>query len=214
MISPEQFADQLRRAIEIIKENDPPLRIASYDTLGKQSLRIFTEGKNSSGGAIGQYNSTEPLYLNPKTSEGSFKVGGKPNDKGKRSRKKVSVQKFAGFSKNSLKDVGKKTKVDRKTRWFASYKDYRAEIGRESGFVNLDLGGELKLDMENPQSGVPTPTKVNEHEYIVQLKRQLSIKKVEGQEDRYGKIFNLTQSEKDNFFTRANFELKKILAGG
>lgn len=193
MISPEQFADQLRRAIEIIKENDPPLRIASYDTLGKQSLRIFTEGKNSSGSAIGQYNSTDPLYLNPKTAFNGAKLG-KPVGK-------TGKTKF-------------KSGKDHVTVFVESYKSYREKIGRKTGSVNLELSGELKSDMENPQGGAPAPTRVSEHEYIVQVKRPLSLKKIEGNEARFGTIFKLTSGEKDNFFTRANFELKKILAGG
>ena len=197
MITPQEFADKLKKALLIIKETDPPLRLAAYDTLGKQSKRIFTQGRLTDGSQIGQYNSTTPLYLNPAKTFNASMLG---PPKGKTGRTKF--------------ESGKKKGQDHKTIYVESYKAYRQKIGRETAYVNLELSGDMRSDYENPQNGVPTPEKLNTHEYLSIMKREINRKKASGQQARYGEVFFLTRNEKNNFFAIAAFQLRRLLSEG
>jgi hypothetical protein len=185
----DEFNLKLKQALAEIQANDIPLRLAAYSSLAEVSLRIFTKGGNADGGAIGQYNSTNPIYLNPKKSFGGSKLG--------TPRGKTGETKF----KNG------KTHV---TVYLDSYKDYKAVLGKPSGggFVNLELSGDLKSDFENGK--VPTPQQRGPHEYFVSLKRPINNDKRDGLEAKYGKIFALTNQEVENFIEDIKFEFAKI----
>lgn len=204
-----EYIDKMKLKVRKLSETDTPLLLAASSALAQFSTRVFVQGQTIDGGQY-QYNDTTPLYLNPRTSIGSFNVGGKPDDKGRRSRKKVSIQKFAGFSKNSLKDVGKKTKVARKTRYFSSYKDYRQEIGRESSFVNWNLGNDLKSEIENRASGRATPRKVGDG-YQVSVNSEENSGKLKGLMEKYPGVFQFSSSEKTTFFTDFEKEILRII---
>ena len=183
----EEFKLKLEQALAEIKANDVPLRLASYGALAEISKRVFTDGLNSDGGAIGQYNSTDPIYINPKKAFGGSKLGtprGKNGDtKFKDGRSHVSV-------------------------YLDSYKDYKSILGKPSGggFVNLELSGDLKSDFENNMA----PRQINTHEYIIGLKRPINIDKRKGLEAKYGRIFFMTQKEIDEFIADVKFEFAKI----
>jgi len=185
----EEFNLKLKQALLDIQANDVPLRLASYGSVAEVSLRVFTKGGNADGGAIGQYNSKDPIYLNPKKAFGGSKLG--------TPRGKNGDTKF----KNGKPHV---------TVYLDSYKDYKAALGKpsEGKFVNLELSGDLKSDFEN--GAVPTPTQLGPHEYAVQLKRNININKVAGLESRYGKIFALTNQEVENFIEDIKFEFAKL----
>lgn len=91
----------------------------------RQVKRIFELGLSGDGGKIGQYNSTNPIYVDP--------------DK--------SPKKFATKGKNGETEFknGKK----HKTGYFDSYKAFRGAINRETSFVNLRLTENLKFDFTN-----------------------------------------------------------------
>ena len=188
----EDFNRKLKEALLEIQANDIPLRLASYSSVAEVSLRVFTKGGNADGGQIGQYNSTDPIYVNPKKAFGGSKLG---TPRGKNG--------------NTTFKNGK----PHATVYLDSYKDYKAILGKPSGggFVNLELSGDLKSDFENGK--VPTPTQLGPHEYAVQLKRNVNIDKVAGLESRYGKIFALTNKELENFIEDIKFEFAKIFGG-
>lgn len=185
----EEFKDKLRKALAEIDANDTPLRLASYGSVAEVSKRVFTNGGNANGGQIGQYNSTNPIYINPKKSFGGSKLGpprGKNGDtKFKDGRSHVTV-------------------------YLDSYKDYKAALGKPSGgaYVNFELSGDLKSDFEN--GSVPTPQQRGPHEYFVGLKRQINVDKVAGLEAKYGKVFALTDAEVEQFLEDVKFEFARI----
>ncbi len=194
----DEFVIKTTKLRDEILNNDPPLKLASYSVLALQSKRIFSEGKNASG-STSSYNDSDPLYVNPDTSPGKkFKPQGKPkeNKKGKL------------VSPKTRKVEGEKVKL--KTRWFKSYKDYRSTIGFQSGFVNLQLSGELKSDFENPQGKEPTPTKVDVHEYIIQLNKDINQKKVEKFNEKYDNVFGLSKFEIEKFYEIATKEFIRL----
>lgn len=205
----DEFIIKTTKLRDEILNNDPPLRLASYSVLALQSKRIFTDGENESG-SKSTYNSDKELYVNPDTSPGKkFKPQGKPKKKGEKgATKKLSNIKFGG--RGFTKDKPSKIATDRKTRWFESYKQYREVIGFESSFVNLQLSGELKFDFENPQGKEPTPTKVDVHEYIIQLNKDINTKKVEKFNDKYGNVFGLSKFEIEKFYEIATKEFIRL----
>lgn len=192
-ISVEEFKKRLERAAENLKKDNTPFKLATYTAVAVQAKRIFTDGRNTDGRQF-QYNSTTPLYLDPSTTFNGSKLGTPIGKTGK-----------------SVFESGKKKGQPHKTVYVKSYKDYREKIVREAEFVNWELSGDLKLDFENPQGSTPTPIKVSENEYISGLKRDDSIKKREGLESRYGRIFWLSADEKKLFYDTASFELRRLL---
>ncbi len=113
------FIKILRKKVEVIKSGKL-VKIAAQDTHVKMSERIFDENKNASNGKIGEYNSTDPIYVNPNNSPKKFPTLGKPNDKGKRKKGE--------------------------TGYFESYKAFREKIGRQTQEVDLKLHGRLQSD--------------------------------------------------------------------
>lgn len=147
--------------------------------------RIFTRGENSNGQQIGQYNSTNPLYINP--------------DKAARKTRNV------GKGIAGLKPVGKhgdtvfkSTGKPHKTAYVNSYKELREKLGRPTSFVNLTMFGNLKSNFANGGRGENAPAeaiKISPSEYIVGLDSENSLKK-SGLEEKYNApIFKHTPFE-------------------
>jgi hypothetical protein len=174
MTTQEYIANQ-HRAIQKLASG-LPIAIAAQDTHVKMVERIFEEGKQKDGSKK-KYNSTDPLYVNPKNSPKSFPVKGK-NGK----------TKFENGESH-------------KTGYFESYKDYRAKIGRETGFVNLNLFGLLQSDFSK---GV---IKVDNLKYVSTVTNEAN----KGKLDKFEKYFELTPEEKQNFKEVAEFEALEIL---
>lgn len=176
----EYIVDQQRKLNELRTKNLPLARAAA-DTNAMQVKRIFTDGGKSSGGKIGSYNSTDPLYVSPKLAPKSFPTKGK-----------------GGKSKfNNGKS--------HKTGYFASYKAFRANQGRETSFVNLNLFGNEQSDMAN------SLTQVTVNKWTSGFKRNENADKKRGQEAKYGIIFDLTKAEQESFLNILELETIKIL---
>jgi len=175
---------QLRRQLEALKSSQV-LQIAAQDTHVKMNERIFVNGGSADGGKIGDYNSNDELYVNPNKSPKGFPTKGKPNSK--------------GIAKSKFKD-GR----PHKTGYFKSYKDYRETIGRDTSNVNLVLSGDLQSDFGKAL------IKLSPLKYGATL-RDNNIKKKEGNEERFGEIFKLTESERENFIEVMKFETSRIL---
>lgn len=185
-LTPNQFADQLREGLRQIQTNNRPLQLAAYSALANMDERIFYKGQDASEGKIGDYNTTTPIYIDPLKSPRKTPVKGKNGNA-------------------TFKD-GK----PHKTSYFESYKAYRDAIGRRTDTVVLDLSSDLRLDMENPQGGVPTPERIHVNEYRVSLKRDYNIKKKDGLEKKYGVIFRHSPGEVDKFLDVLEKELALI----
>lgn len=189
----DQFLEINKKLFADIIERDIPLQIASQDTHAMQVTRIFVNGETSQGLLIGKgrYNDTDPLYVNPIGAPGKgFTPAGKPFAFGKT---KGGKEKTVRATTRLVKGESKK----HTTRWFPSYKAFRDEIGKETSLVNLELSGDLKSDFSNRER----PIKVNVHEYVSGLKRDDSVKKVDGFKNKpyYGNIFAPTKEEQQNF---------------
>lgn len=150
--------------------------------MAQMVVRIFEEGKGSNGSALGSYNNTTELYVDPSTLPRNISPRGKPGKE---------------------KDV-----KNRKTVYFKSYQALRSEVGREAGFVNLRLTNDLQSDWSNAEVGKgdnkvadsPKPQKIGALEYHIKLKRPINREKREGLEAKYGDIFKLTANEKKYYF--------------
>lgn len=155
---------------------------AAFDTHRVMANRIFNKGLDSSGARIGNYNSTKPIYVNPKNSPRKFATQGKTGK-----RRKDNGQPY-------------------KTRFFPSYKAFREAIGREAGKVILNLFGRLQSDF------VTGLRRKNNVEYESVLKESINQKKKSGLEKKYGKkIFSLTSQERIHFKETLEKEVSRIL---
>lgn len=110
----DEFINAQRKRLQ--KAQEKAFKVAVFDSHRLMGTRIFVEGEDSNEKKIGAYNSTNPIYVNPKNSPRKFTTG-----------------KF-------------KNNEPRKTKKFSSYREYRAVIGRRVDVVNLNLFGLLQND--------------------------------------------------------------------
>ena len=143
---------------------------AVADVVDVQADRIFLDGKRANGGKIGDYDTSNELYVNPRTgSPVSFPVAGKP-----------------GASRNV---------ENRKTRYFANYKAFKSRIAsgknRRSDRVNLQLTGTLATDY---RTGVGLSTSIGGFQSGVKNQRNAEV--LEGLIKKYGSdVFILSKAE-------------------
>lgn len=182
----EHFAKMKKQAKELAKENIP-LRIAARTTHAIITNRIFHEGKNSAGGSIGNYNTTTELWVEDKNLRRSGTHRGK---------------------------TGKPTK----TSYYKSYKALKQQQGFNPSVVNLRLQNELQSDFANVPMGPsnnstpePDTIRVSVNEYVIKLRKDVNVQKMNGLEDKYGSIFKHTKKEKKLFRKVAQKELIKFL---
>lgn len=172
----EYLASQNER-FERLK-NGEALEIAVRDTHAKQVQRIFVDGKNSDDNQIGKYNTTDPLYVNPRNAPKNTPVRGK-----------YGQTTFSNGNKH-------------KTTYFESYSEFRQEQGRESTFVNLNLFGVLRSSFANGLF------KVSEREWVVAIPQSEYDKLSGNEDRFGSKISALTQGEHDNFIEVIKEEAK------
>lgn len=148
---------------------DNVVRTTATSMLGVIKNRIHEEGKAADGSDIGRYDTTNPLYVNPKNSPKSFPVEGK-----------TGKTKF---------ETGIKKGQAHKTRYFNSYSDFRQTIGRRTDKVDLSLSGQL-----NSQFVVIA----TENGYGLGWNNQEMPDRARGLESKYAKkIWGLTEGEKE-----------------
>lgn len=204
-MTPKEYADKLRRQLDELLINNKPLERASYSSLGRTGIRIFTDGLNTSGNTIGQYDTKRPLYIDPKETTAGTK---------KKKKKNFSLQ---GIEPPTGKhgDTHFKDGKPHKTTYVNNYKDFRNRIGRRIDKVNIELTGDLFLDMMNPenedQPSTARPDKINTNFYEVSLKRQYNIDKRRGLENKYGSILYPTKEEIELFYEVCEKELRNML---
>ncbi len=177
----QQYIAKIRNKLQTLKQNNKPLAIAVASVHADQMERIFVDGKGSDNGRIGSYNTTKPLYVSPEISPKTFPKKGKTGE-----------TKF-------------KNGRDHKTGFFNSYKEYRQKQGRQTSFVDLKLSGQLQKDISN------SLTKVTPNKWVTGTKNSKNSDKLNGAEDKYGKIFSLSKPEKNDFKKVLQFEVIKFL---
>lgn len=178
----EQYVAALRKQAKELRDSKAPF-VAASTAHADMVERIFTDGVAANGSKIGSYDSSNPLYINSKNSPVNVAPKGKS---GKRTF-----------------DNGK----PHKTAYFQSYKAYRANIGRPTGTVNLDLFGRLKQEFENSMR------RISNSSFEARLRTEESTDKALGNQSRFRKpIFAATQAERDTFRDVLIFEYRKIYA--
>jgi hypothetical protein len=188
----EEYNMKLRAFISGLEKFNRPFERAVQSTTQMIGNRIFVKGEKSDGSIIGQYDTKNPLYVNPD------KV---PSAKGlKPTRGKTGEHKF-------------KNGKEHKTTYVQNYKDLRNRIGRRIDKVNLILSGDLQSDWRNAQrlSERATAIKVNANEYVITLKRDINQKKMDKFDDKYGTISKASGKERKNLQRVADNELKNDL---
>lgn len=168
----EEYIQKLRDASREI-DAGKPLFLASSSATAEMITRVFVKGQNETGDTF-QYNSTDPLYVNPVTSPGKkFPTKGKTGS-------------------DTFKS-GKKAGQKHKTGWFENYKSYRDTIGRPTDKVNFDLSGDLRSSISNGLR------RVNNNEYVLEIKRPNDVKKRSGLDERYDNVFGINKAEEALF---------------
>lgn len=167
----EQYIEKLGRQIKVLEDTDEANYLAASSVHAMQVERIFTDGIASNGTKIGSY-STKDIYINPN----SPNVGSKFPPEGKTGKK---------VHKNG---------EPYKTKYFAGYRAFRANQGRDSNTVNLDNIGRLKSEYENSLK------RDNDNSYTSEIRSQENIDKAVGNQTRFNKtIFGLTNEEAETY---------------
>lgn len=191
-MTPEEYIKREKKFYQWLTTKGKPFEISVYNVVALQAVRIFEDGKKSDGNLIGQYDTTSPLYANPK----NYKGGGKFKPlKGKTGKSKF---------KDGTPHV---------TRWFNNYKELRNTLGRRIDKVNLQLNYDLFSDFINApkgsKKGKVKPTKINNFEFVTKFSREINALKRKGLEDKYGNIFKLTKKEIEAFLKTLDFNIRK-----
>ena len=170
--------------------------IATY-LMASNLRRIHNNGLNVDGKMIGSY-SVKPMYMNPKYSPKKFEPVGK-NGRTYFKTNKADRRKFE--SAYGVRMSGKK----HQTRYFrAGYFGFRALIGREIGFVNLQLSGKLKLDWGMIQEG---------KNYVIGFRSSYGTNVSEGNELHFGcQIWGISKKDYEEIKKIENEFIKKALA--
>jgi hypothetical protein len=171
----QEYIKRQHEKINLLKSGKV-VAIAATDTHTKMTARIFEDGETAQGNKLA-YNNSDPIYVNPKDSPKSFPP------KGKNGKTKF--------------DNGK----PHKTGYFDSYKEYRQKIGRESGFMNLNLFGILQSDFGK---GV---VKLEDSAYASTVTQESN----KGKLEKFSTYFKLNKEERENFKDVLEFETLEIL---
>lgn len=163
---------------------DTVARIVASTMKAEIGSRIHEEGKAADGSKIGEYNATDPLYVNPKNQAGiSFPTIGK-----------TGKDTFKGGLKKGQKH---------KTGYFASYLAFKNAIGRNKiGTVNLSLSGQ----MSNQFTIIATSGGYGLGWQNTEMRERAT-----HLEAKYGKrIWGLTEDETKTVTETARFETEKF----
>lgn len=225
--SAQEYANAQKLLLTRIKLYEVPFELAVRSVLAIQTQRIFDKGINSSGGTIGQYQPAGPdtgLYINPKTVSpravpgyDKAKVQGLLPTRGKPSTEWVNPTNEYPEGEHIFTEStyyrgapGTKPGDAHRTTYVKSYKDYRNRIGRRIDRVDLNLTGDMLLDFATSRTKGRAITEGNGSLlFTVEFKRQANAAKRENAEDKYGRIFALTEFEKKEYFKTLAYELRR-----
>ena len=200
-LSIQEYFNKLRAAGQVLAEEDMPLEIAARDTVAVMFERIFINGKDRNGAAIGKYDTNRELYANPKMLPRAVPVVGKNGDKG---------------------NVGEKP---RKTAYFENYKALRAAMGVNTKYVDLHFSGRLAFNFVNSSVSPSSSTmskkavsskdisleKINKLTYAIRLNKENTAKAKGAQFHFRAPIFLKSKAEKENFIKVLKFETIRLL---
>jgi len=216
--SAAEYAAAQERLLSNLRLYRDPLELAVRTTLALQVQRIFDRGENAAGGPIGQYDTTRGFYVNPKTAvrstggraRGGFNLQGLLPTRGNPNASLIEDP--AGehiFTPLTAHRGVKGTKAGdpHRTTYVANMKDFRNRIGRRVDRVNLELTGDLRLDLSSGQ--LPAQVRGESLEVDVKLKRRANVAKKASAEEKYGRVFNLTLNEVDEFVRVLRYELRE-----
>lgn len=198
-ISLQEHIDKIRALSQELSQIDTPVQLASSSALFFFSKRVFQDGRSATGGQF-QYNSTKPLYINPK------KFFGKASNLNPPKGKNGDTQFKSG--KNHV------------TTWVESYKEARGIVGRENNFVNWVGFGDLKSEIENAPLDRNSPAlpsrdaktrKVAFNDYVVKTVSGENSDKLEGLKSKYPNVFVFNQEEKRIYYKAFEFEVLKLI---
>ena len=150
-----------------LARNDNALRVAALTAHTVHKDRIFGKGEDAAGGTIGKY-SRKPLYVSQSQSPVRL------NPKGK-------------TGKNKFKDG-----TAHKSQYFdQGYFGFRGQVGRQTGFVDLRLSGQMEQDYGlDARAGA----------YVSGFSNSTNYKKATGNEAHFKKdIFSVSEEEMDVF---------------
>jgi hypothetical protein len=202
-----------RRRIEQYLNDGAPLFLAAQSALSDMADRIFVKGRDVGGGTF-VYDYRRPIYVNPVDSPGrKFKPQGKPKTAVAPNGQVTIKRQFKKFAKDRFSGFGSKIQAARKTKWFPSYGDYRKAIGFEYRFVNWELTGKLKFDIENRVSGQLTPRRVNNKEYVIKVLPN-NAGKLRGLRAKYPGVFVISKNERKEFNRIYGKELLRLIQEG
>lgn len=159
---------------------DSIVRTVAIGSLASMQTRIYEDGEKSDSTKIGKY-STTPIYVSVVANPG--KSFGRPIGK-------TGQSKFADGR-------------DHKSRYFKDgYDGFKSAIGRNPGFVNLSLSGQLNSQM----SIITTSTG-----YGIGWIDTEKVDRALALQDKYGKLWSLTQNENEQAKKIAINELIKSI---
>ena len=183
----EQHFEKMNRQAKELAKNNVPLGIAARTTHALITNRIFHEGKNTAGSAIGSYNTTTELWV---SDENLRRAGTHRGKTGKPT--KTSYYK-------SYKDL-------KRQQGFSGKVNLRMKNELQSDFANTQIAE------NNDSPPRPNTIKVNPNEYRIVLRKQINVEKKAGLEQKYGAVFSHTKAERKAFHKVAKKELIKFLS--
>jgi hypothetical protein len=180
------ISERLEILAQIVNDENTARRIsqvAAFQVIAEYKQRIFFNGLDTSGGAIGQY-SVNPFYINPLSLTTVSASGIKPQGKNGQ-----SVFKNGNPHKTKYLTQG--------------YKELRDLTGRQSGTVDLNFSGSLFQSIKvTENASVSAITYTNDEMANI----------MEFQEERFAKdISTVSNEEREMGETAARNELLAIL---
>ena len=185
----DEFIAANEKKLQVILKDNQPLYRAVANIMALQSKRIFIDGKNADGGAIGTYKGGE-MYASKKVY----------NDD-------LGIRAFPLKGKSGSDTF--KNKKKHKSGYFTSYSAFKKQIGLLRGVQSVDLflTGTLHRHWANNDSLAKAEAiKVNQNFYKVEISDK-DMDKVE----RYPRVFNISASEKDAFLKTIQSQLALAL---
>lgn len=162
-----QVQKRIEKRLLSLTQTDKILRVAALTSVARVRVRVFTQGKNSSGGMIGNYsNNRQPFYwFTSKSIPKKFRA---------------KMQKYAPKRKKSG------------TIYYGvkNHKQVREIVGLQTAFVDLEFTGQMRGNL------VPIPGN-GKTTYGFGWTNPTMAERAMFNEARYGKIFSLTQKELD-----------------
>lgn len=194
-MTPKEFEESVKKKLAALKTTKLifPAASKAHNALIE---RLFDKGVGGDNKDLGEYDST-PAYFSRKqfVKQGAFKPQGKKTAKAK--------QQGQTRRRNQL-EAG--NSYERKSMYLPfGYKQFRAIQGRQVGFVDLQLSGDLRRDFS-------TKLKVDGEWLEARVSRKINQDKVSGLSDKYGRdTFHHTKEEVAIFVEESTIALNKYL---